>query len=530
MKQGEDRHLSLRDPLNILFKRRDLILVFFLVVVLTVSIGSFLITPKYEAKAQVLVRIGRDNILVSSMGEHSPNIYLEQEQHINSEIEILKSNVLAETVIRKLGGPEAIYPNLKPRDGENTRRTLLKRLWPFAVKEPTMSELQEKEMYDALEMFKKSLTIEGIKKSNAIYIYFRHESPKLASIVANKLAEAFIDYHLNLPKSEKSYEFFKNQTDLLKSQLVETEKKLEDLKGSYKISSFDEQKSLLIRQKSNLRAAMDRAQSEEAETTNRISSLKKQLTAIPQHIPQISQLDSNQQLNSALQARLVELQLREKELKSKYTDDNRLVKNVEEEIRIVRRNISEQKGLQISRNTSGTNPTYQNLHQELMRQESELHAIEAKIAATQKQLEVCDGDLTAMDQVELTYKDLQRKAELEQKNFTLYIVKLEESRIAQAMSSEKISNVTLVEAAYPPLTPTTPKRKINILLSILVGLFGGIGLAFLADRLSSKVESPEQLERVLGVPVLTSIPEIQNFSPKIRLPADSAGAHPSREW
>jgi uncharacterized protein involved in exopolysaccharide biosynthesis len=463
------------------------------------------------------------------MGGNYPNIFLEQEQHINSEIEILKSNVLAETVIRKLGGPEAVYPNFKPSDGENKIIAFFKRLWAFTAKKSSTKELQEEEMYNALEMFKKSLNIEGVKKSNAIYIYFRHESAKLASDVTNKLAEAYIDYHLNLPRSEKSYEFFKIQSELLKSQLVETEKKLEELKRYYKISNFDEQKSLLIRQKSTLREALDRAQSEEAETSKRIASLRKQLTTIPQNIPQISELDSNQQLNSALQARLVELELREKDLRSKYTDDSRLVKNVEEEIHILRRKISEQQGLQIRRNTTGTNPIYQNLNQELMRQESELRAIEAKIDSAQKQLEVCDNDLIKMDQVELTYKDLQRKADQEQKNLALYISKLEESRIAQAMSSEKISNVTLVEAAYPPLNPISPKRRINILLSILVGLFGGTGLAFLAERLSNKAQSPEQIERVLGVPVLTSIPEFQNSSPRFRLPPDSRGTDLLRE-
>jgi uncharacterized protein involved in exopolysaccharide biosynthesis len=464
----------------------------------------------YEAKAHVLVRIGADNILVSSMGERSPNIYLEQEQHINSEMEILKSNVLAEIVIRNLGGPEAVFPRSNRLNAEASFGINLRELWPFSGPEPSLKEVQEKEMYNALEKFKKSLTIEGVKKSNAIYIYFSHESPQMASTVANKLAEAYIDYHLAMPKSEKAHEFFKNQTALLKNQLSDTEKKLEELKNKYKISSFDEQKSLLVRQKSDFRTALGRAHSEDVETRNRISSLKQQLAISPRSIPQISELDANLQLRSTLQGRLIELELREKDLRSKYTDDSRLVKNVEDEIRIVRQKISEQEGLQVSRNTSGANPTFQLLQQELMRQESELRAIQAKIDATQKQLTLCESELSAMDQIEPTYKNLQRTVDLEQKNLTLYLAKLEESRISGAMSSEKISNVALVEAAFPPVNPKSPKRKINILIGMVVGLFGGVGLAFLADRLSSKIESPERLERILNVPVLTSIPEIKN--------------------
>jgi uncharacterized protein involved in exopolysaccharide biosynthesis len=507
-----EREVSLREPLNILFKRKNVIIAFFLVVVLTVGVGSFLVTPTYEAKAQVLVKIGRDNILVSSMGERYPFVNLEQEQIINSEVEILKSKALSETVIQTLGGPIAVFPSLKTADSKNSFKRLLKSLWPFSGKQESPAELENKRLYTALEMFQKALTIEGIKKSNAIFIYFSHKDPKMAAIVANKLAEAYIDYHLSLPKSEKSYEFFKNQTNMLNKQLSETEKKLEGLKNAYKISNFDEQKSLQIRQKSDLQAALNRALSEEVETRNRISMLKQQLGATPQNIPQRSEIDSNLQLMSTLQARLVELELREKDLRSKYTDDSRLVKSVEEEIRVVRKKISEQQGLQFSRNTSGTNPTFQHLQQELMRQESEYRAIQGKTDAIQNQLKVCESELLAMDQVEFSFKELERKAELERKNYALYVAKLEESRISGAMSSEKISNVTLVEAAYAPLVPKNPKPTINILLSMVIGLFGGLGLAFLTERINGKIDNPEQIERILKVPVLTSIPEIHNPS------------------
>ncbi|MFB3074457.1 MAG: Wzz/FepE/Etk N-terminal domain-containing protein, partial [Candidatus Methylomirabilales bacterium] len=53
---------SLRDFLHVIFKRKFQILLFFGITVCTVAIGSFVVRPTYEATAQILIKIGRENI------------------------------------------------------------------------------------------------------------------------------------------------------------------------------------------------------------------------------------------------------------------------------------------------------------------------------------------------------------------------------------------------------------------------------------------------------------------------------------
>ena len=55
---------SFRDFLHVIFKRKNQILIFFAVTVCTVVIGTFVIRPIYEAKAQILVKMGRENIYI----------------------------------------------------------------------------------------------------------------------------------------------------------------------------------------------------------------------------------------------------------------------------------------------------------------------------------------------------------------------------------------------------------------------------------------------------------------------------------
>lgn len=99
--------------------------------------------------------------------------------------------------------------------------------------------------------------------------------------------------------------------------------------------------------------------------------------------------------------------------------------------------------------------------------------------------------------------------ELDRQNYRLYLTKFEESRISDAMDSEKIANVSLIEPARPPIKPVSPRIFLNILLSIFLGGFGGLGLAFFSEYFDDSLEKNEDVEDHLGVPVLASIPKMK---------------------
>ena len=117
METIEFRQSSLRDFLHIIFKRKSQILLFFVITVCTVVIGTFVIRPVYEAKAQILVKIGRENLYIPPNSTNSQLINFNRDNQGNSEIELLKSRSLAEKVIKSLG-PENIYKNLDYRPRE----------------------------------------------------------------------------------------------------------------------------------------------------------------------------------------------------------------------------------------------------------------------------------------------------------------------------------------------------------------------------------------------------------------------------
>jgi len=67
----------------------------------------------------------------------------------------------------------------------------------------------------------------------------------------------------------------------------------------------------------------------------------------------------------------------------------------------------------------------------------------------------------------------------------------------------------VVDEAKPPIMPYKPKLMLNALLALVLGLLGGIGLAFLRERLDDTFKQPEEVEKLLGLPVLGIIPWIR---------------------
>ena len=143
----------------------------------------------------------------------------------------------------------------------------------------------------------------------------------------------------------------------------------------------------------------------------------------------------------------------------------------------------------------------------LSRNQAELKAIAAKKETLNTQLALYQGKLEQLNLIKEKLDQLQMAVDVHQQNYRLYLTKFEESRISDAMDDKKITNVSLIEPALPPLKPVFPKVLLNIFLGIFFGGFGGLVLAFFTEYLDDSIEKPDDVEKVLQLPVLASIPE-----------------------
>ena len=121
---------------------------------------------------------------------------------------------------------------------------------------------------------------------------------------------------------------------------------------------------------------------------------------------------------------------------------------------------------------------------------------------------------------------LKREAETNKQLYEGLLQKLKEATISAGLRS---SNVRVVDPALVPPSPARPNRTRNILLAFLVGLVGGVGLAFLREYMDNTVKTPHDVEFATGLPSLTVVPAFSTVNGRSRMPRLLKGAAPKTD-
>jgi len=478
-KKQVDQKGSLRDLLTIFFKHRAKILTIFSIVVVMVTITTFFASPVYEAKSTLLVKYGREYMNQSEVGRSAPMMSLDREEIINSEIQILKSPDLAQKVIESIKLSQ-IYPDLAKAETRDKR--------PMDV---------------AIARFEKSLNVEDVTKSSVIQVSFEHKNPQIASNAVNRLVDYFREKHLQVFSSPQS-SFLEGQVAVIRKKLLASESEMQAFKQKNRVYSLDEQRTLLLRQRTDLASETMSAQNTIDELQRRLSTLKARTKSLTSSNAMYTGTERDKIIVEA-KSRLLALQINQQELLRKYKGENRLVVENDKQIQLVKNFLREQEE-DISKKVMTGNVVYQDAQRDAVRTEADLSAQRAKYATLRMQLGQLDSEIKELDLREKEMQNLKRELATNEKNFQVYGEKMEDARITDDMNKLKLANISVIQPATTPLEPIKPKKGLNILLGMVFGALSGIGYALFSERNSQGLVSPEIAEKRLNLTVLATIP------------------------
>lgn len=482
--QGPEEETHLRDYLAVIMKRKWIVVSFLLSVIVITMVLTFMTTPHY--KSTVVIRIGQDNgsdPLKNLQTVQDPDYY-------QTQYEILKSDALAEKVIRKLDlannrdfrtVDNALFQTIGeavdfPRKGIAALSSWID---PGDHAKIVHRPSGETPIY-LIDLFLSRLEIDPVKNSQLVQVNFSSASPELSVKVAKAIADAYIDYNLEsrVDSSREAKEFLRSQIELTKTKLEDAEKKLNDFASKNGIIYLDsDKKSVLVQKLSEITTALSTM------TTERM-----QKEALYREIKESG--DDNPVIldNSLIQQLKKDYATLESEYSNKlrtFTPDYPSMKNLKSQMDAIRDRISKEK--------AAIEASIASDYKTALKKEAYL-----KGAFDSQQRKVLDFQDKAAE-----YQTLKREADVTKELHNSLLQKFNEVGIA-AMS--QATNIQILDYPRYPTMPATPQKLLNFLLSIAFGLMGGVGLAFLIEYFDNTVKDTHDIEKRTMLPSLGMVP------------------------
>jgi uncharacterized protein involved in exopolysaccharide biosynthesis len=487
--------VALRGIAHVLFKRKVFLLLFFMATLASASVVALLLQPQYQATAQLMVsQIGDRNLdgtpipVAGAAAQRSGN---SEEERTARAVEILTGRTLAELVVRSIGA-DVIYPR---RGGG------------------VSSDAETSAHFDtAVENVRRNLQASISGKSSWITLAFRHPDAAMSARVVNEFAVRYLERFTGMRRNPQTETFVQEQVKVLKDQLDRATAALEEFKGSHRIavSARDDQDAAL-RQLSTVQTESASLEGREAELASRLDSLRGQASRAHAALAKGRSGPGHLSATGAagLKERLAALEVREDEMSQAYTVQYPPLQSLRAEITALRARVAETEIDAAAGDTpSADDATVRYLNEEMLRTESELVSLRAKRAAQAPQLTVIHARIGEIDQIQAEYTRLQQQVQVAQDNYRLYLASAEQARIGKAMDEDKIADLRVVEAARIPGRPEPSKAPLIIALAAFMGLVGGVAIVMLQNLLWGGLETVEDVETHLDMPVLASVPLI----------------------
>lgn len=465
---------------RVIQKRRATILTIAFVVF---SIGLFAtLKEKPVYRARVLVEIQKENPDIPSLQEL---FQLESisDTYLETQYRILKSENLARRVISDLKLDQLAEFNQLPHWW--TPRSQQASLQPA----PATPENSPESAIDneVLKKFQDRLDVEPLKRSRLVEVSFESNDRNLAAQVVNTLASTYIQQNLESrwQASQKASEWLSQQLMGMKSKLEKSEDDLQQYARDNGLLFLETDKgtseNIVTQRLRQLQEELTKAQADRYE--------KQSLYLLVQQ-GDFSSLPGifNNKLMQDLTEKLAELQRERSRLSSIFNPDYPQVKEIQNQIDEAQSDLSSERERAAKAITNDYRAAVEreNMLQQAFKDQQH------------------DADVIAEKSVQ--YNILKREADT---NKQLYVGLLEKLKETGVSTSMKAANIRVIDPAYPPKKPDSPRVPLNLSLAMLLGLSLGIGAAFLQEHLDNSFKTAGEIERFLQLPALASVPAVQ---------------------
>jgi polysaccharide biosynthesis transport protein len=463
--EGRD-DITLREVWRVLRKRKLLVLGCLIGMVVLAGVVSALLPRRYEAVARVLINPQDSNALGLDPMDAIAGNGLSNDIVQQTQVRVLESDPLAWTVIKQLR-----LDQRKDFAGELATASSV-----------AFNSTPSRRKVSLLSVFHTTLRVAAVPKTELIEVRFRARDPKLAADVANALTNAYIErnFRTRYEATLQASDWLSKQLDDLKKNVEASQQRFTEYQKKSGIIGTDETHNVFIVQLDEMNKQMAGA---EAERILREARYRVAVTGNPELIADIVPTSAL----AILRAQQLDLKNQYAQLAVKYGAAYPRVEQLSTQLRQVEGSITSQ------------------IVEVRHRLEQEFEAASKTEQGLNVALEKQKQNAYKMNDAGIQFAILKKDFDSSRDLYDGLMKKLKEAGIVAGLHS---TNVDVIDPAEAPITPAEPRVFLNLAAGLLLGMFSGVGLAFLLENLDTTITAPENGDVLADMPMLGVVPHL----------------------
>lgn len=484
-----DEDINIRDYIEVLNRRKWLILFSLVISIFVAIIATFSTVPLYIASATIEIKPDMPKItsfedILDAEGRNAYDYY-------ETQFKLIRSKTLAEIVVADLKKNTVNSKVKKNADSasylkliKDTIYGLISKEQPARAKTVTKKSTQlaeQKVTESEINSFLSGLNVGPVGNTRLASISYVSSDPEFASMAANTVADNYIEWLLErrVGTSKSAKEFLETQLDEVKIKIERAEETLASYAKQVDIVSLDKDIDLNYKQLVEITDSLSKLETAKIKKQALYKEVKSGNYA---YLPDVI---SNPQIQK-LTEEYAKLKSDYDNLAAIYGPNYPDIKQISSQLSGVQ--------AELKTSLSGIAESIKKDYEATIEQEKLL-----KEKAEEKKERSSE-----LNQQSIQYRILEREVET---NKTIYNDLLQRLKETEVTSAIKETNVQVVDYASVPKFPFKPNMKTNLLYSVMVGLMMGCFLSFGLEFFNTKLRDEEEIKKKFSyIPYLGAIP------------------------
>lgn len=480
-----------------------------LAVVLALTVAYVAFAPRvWGARARLLVTgPGRTPLVSTTVSEMATGVTQSPfnfggSSDLSTQVAILDSRPIAEAALLLIQRRPELLSSLN----EGRKRGLTTADIRELMADPTLKNPPAVEGLEA-RVLVSSLEVGPVETTNVVQVKASAATPEKASEFVNAVCISYLIASLERTQRVASgcLEYVNEQLRDAEQKREAAEQKLVTYTARLKLGDPETGVKLQVEQYAELRGQVGKLKGEVAQKQAQLGECTRQLSRQERVVVQ-QWTETKNPVVSALEQKLVELNLQRSSLLNTYTETSSKVKALDADLAATKAAIERQTSRVSDATTRAVNPLRAQLLASAATLRVELRSAQAALAQAQGMLSQQDAQVAKMPQEQQNYARLRAEVELTESQYRL--LRQKQAEYALAKESQVSGSELLEPATLRERVKVSPRTLLSLLAGCMFGGFLGILLALVAEARDDRYLDAAEAEYDLGLPLLGSIPAI----------------------